>query len=60
MAVDALLPGGARSSAAVILKMQDEHIFHKEGFELSTYSQIWEMRDHTNLVSFKQIQHSEG
>ena len=46
MAADGLAPYVTRSSAAMILIMQDKHIhvFHKEGFQLPLPPNCWKMR----------------
>ena len=45
MAADALAPRVAKSSATIVLTMQDKQapVFHREGFQLPVPSHSWEM-----------------
>ena len=51
MAADVLAPDVAKASAAMLLTLQDKEVLviHKERFQLSSSSQIWEMIDNTNI-----------
>ena len=54
MAADALAPSLARSSAAIVLTMQDGRVlvFHEEGFQLPVASQCWEMMENVDVFSY--------
>ena len=51
MTADDLAPCIARSSAAMVLIMEDEqiHVFHEVGFQLPVPSQCWEMKQNANI-----------
>ena len=51
MAADALAPCVTKSSAAMVLIMQDEHVlvFHEEGFQQPAPSPFWEMMENVNI-----------
>ena len=53
MAADALGPGFAKASTAMLLNLHNEWVFalHKEWFHLPTWpSQWWDMIENTNIV----------
>ena len=57
MAANDLAPAIAQSSSNMVLDMQDKwvFVFHKEGFQLTMSSQLWEVTINANAFVFLQI-----